>query len=69
MRSAYTRQRNRVTKEIRYSIQNNYKGLIEKNKGDQKKMWKTINRVLDITIASKGQYEERENTCASINHH
>ena len=33
-------------KEIRYSIQDYYKGLIEKNKGDPKKKWKTINRVL-----------------------
>ena len=52
MWSAYTRQRNRVTKEIRYSIQDYYKGLIDKNKGDPKKMWKTINRVLDKDIKS-----------------
>ena len=42
---AYTKQRNQVTKEIKYSIQDYYKGLIEKNKGDSKKMWKTINQV------------------------
>ncbi len=40
---AYTKQRNQVTKEIKYSIQDYYKGLIEKNKGDSKKMWRTIN--------------------------
>ena len=47
MWSAYSKQRNKVTKEIRYSIQDYYKGLMEKNKGDPKKMWKTINRVLE----------------------
>ena len=52
MWSAYTRQRNRVTKEIIYYIQDYYKGLIEKNKGVPKKMWKTINRVLDKDIKS-----------------
>lgn len=38
--SAYTRQRNRVTKEIRYSVRDYYKGLIEKNKGIQRKCGK-----------------------------
>ena len=47
MLSAYSKQRNKVTKEVRNSIQDYYKGLIEKNKGDPKKMRKTINRVLD----------------------
>ena len=52
MWSAYTRQRNRVAKEIRYSIRDYYEGLIEKNKGDPKKMWETINRVLDRDMKS-----------------
>ena len=47
MWSAYSKQLNKVTKEIRYSVQDYYKGLIEKDKGDPKKMWKTLNRVLD----------------------
>ena len=50
MWSAYSRQRHRVTKEVRHSIRDYYEGLIEKNKGDPKNMWKTINRVLDRDI-------------------
>ena len=38
--SAYSKQRNKVTKEIRNSIQDYYKSLIEKNKGDPKKCGK-----------------------------
>ena len=49
---AYTRQWNKVTEEIRYSIRDYYEGVIEKNKGDPKKMWKTINRVLVKDIKS-----------------
>ena len=50
--SAYPSQRNSVTKEVRHSIRDYYEGLIEKNKGDPKNMWKTINRVLDRDIKS-----------------
>ena len=52
MWSTYTKQRNKVTKEIRYSVQDYYKGLIKENKGGPKKMWKTINRVLDKDVKS-----------------
>ena len=42
--SVYKRRRNKVTKEIKVAIETPYRGLIEDN---LKKMWKTINRVLD----------------------
>ena len=46
----YTKQRNRVTKEIRNSIQDHYKALINESNGDPKKMRKTVNRVLDKDV-------------------
>ena len=46
----YTFQRNRVTKEISNSIQDHYKALINESNGDAKKMWKTINSVLDKEV-------------------
>ena len=52
MWSLYTKQRKRVTKEIRNSIQDHYKNLINESNGDPKKMWKTINRVLDKDVKS-----------------
>ena len=52
MWSVYTRQRNRVTKEVWCSILDYYEGLIEKLKGDPEKMGKTISRVLDKDIKS-----------------
>ena len=45
--SSYTRQRNRVTKLIRNYIQEQNKVIIESSKGDPKKMWNTVNRVLN----------------------
>ena len=44
MWSAYTRQRTRVTREVSHSIRDYYEGLIEKNKGDPKKVWKQSTR-------------------------
>ena len=38
MWSLYAKQRNRVTKEIRNSLQDYYKKLINKNKGEPKKI-------------------------------
>ena len=38
---------------IRKAIQDHYHGLIKETKGDPKKMWKTINRVLNRDSASK----------------
>ena len=52
MWSLYTKQRNRVIKEIRNSIQNHYKTLINDSNGDPKKMLKTINRVLEKDVKS-----------------
>ena len=34
--TAYARQRNNVTKEIRKAVEDHYKVLVEKNKGDPK---------------------------------
>ena len=45
--SSYTKQRNRVTKLIRKSIQDQYKAIVENSKRDPRKMWKTINRILN----------------------
>ena len=50
--AAYARQRNNVTKEIRKAVEDHYKVLVEKNKGDPKKMWKTINKVLEKNVKS-----------------
>ena len=47
MWSTFRKLRNRVTKETRSAIQSYYHGLIGRNENDPKKMWKTINRVLD----------------------
>lgn len=40
LRSAYTKKQNKVTKEIGYSAQDYYKGIIEKEKGIQRKCGK-----------------------------
>jgi len=48
--SAYKRKRNQVTKRIRISIRDYYNGLIEENVRDPKKMWRTINTVLDKLV-------------------
>ena len=47
MWSLYTKQHNKVTKEIRNSIQDHYKASINESNVEPKKMWKTINRVLE----------------------
>ena len=59
--SAYKRKRNQVTKRIRISIRDYYKGLIEENIRDPKKMWRTKNKVLDKnaeTVSSGGKSGE-----------
>ncbi len=43
----YRQMRNRVTKQIRTAIQNYYSWLIKDNEKDPKKMWKTINKLLE----------------------
>ena len=68
MWSAYKRKRNQVTNEMRISIRDYYHGLIEENIGDPKKMWRTINKVLDkdvntVSLSSleiDGKYLTRE---------
>ena len=48
----YKHLRNKVTQKIRDAIQLHYHGLIEENKGDPKRMWKVINKVLDKATPS-----------------
>ena len=48
--SAYKRKRNQVTNEMHISIGDYYHGLIDENIGDPKKMWRTINKVLDKNV-------------------
>ena len=50
--SLYKQLRNKVTKEIRVAIQSHYHGLINENKDNPKKMWQTINNVLDRSSKS-----------------
>ena len=45
--SVYKQLRNKVTKEIIVAIQTHYRGLINENKDNPKKMWQTVNRVLE----------------------
>ena len=66
--SVYKRKRNQVTKMIRISIRDYYNGLIEENIRDPKKMWRTINTVLDKNVETvshsslevEGKYLTRE---------
>ena len=50
--SLYKQLRNKVTKEIRVAVQSHYHGLINENKDNPKKMWQTINNVLDRSSKS-----------------
>ena len=50
--SLYKQLRNKVTKEIRIAVQSHYHGLINENKDNPKKMWQTINNVLDRSSKS-----------------
>ena len=43
----YKKLRNKVTSELRNSVQDYYHNLIEENSGNPKAMWKTINKVLN----------------------
>ncbi len=44
--ATYKERRNQVTKEMRSTVKKYYYGLINESKGNPKKMWKTINKVL-----------------------
>ena len=43
----YKTLRNKITNDIRLSVQQHYKDLISQDRNDPKKMWETINKVLD----------------------
>ena len=66
--SAYRKIRNQVAKKIRISIRDYYNGLIEENIRDPKKIWRTINKVLDkyfetVSLSNlevEGKYLTRE---------
>ena len=49
----YKGLRNQCTSAIRKAIQDYYHGLIEETKDDPKKVWKTINRMLNRDSAGK----------------
>ncbi len=44
--AAYKKLRNQATNEMHSTVKNYYYGLIDENKENPKKMWKTINKVL-----------------------
>ena len=76
--NTYKHLRNQVTQKIRDAIQSHYHGLIEENKGDPKRMWKVINKVLDkatpstevSTLDVKGRTITKEKDIAeALNHH
>ena len=50
--NTYKHLRNKVTQTIQDAIQSHYLGLIKENKGDSKRMWQVINKVLDKTTPS-----------------
>ena len=43
----YKKLRNKVTSELRNSVQDYYHNLIEENSGNPKAIWKTIDKVLN----------------------
>ena len=76
--NTYKHLRNKVTQKIRDAIQSHYHGLIEENKGDPKRMWKVINKVLDkatpstevSTLDVEGRTITKEKDIAeALNHH
>ena len=54
--SVYKQRRNKLTKEIKVALETHYRGLIEENKDNLKKMWKTINKVVDKSPQSLGTH-------------
>ena len=75
--NTYKLLRNKVTQKIRDAIQSHYHGLIE-DKGDPKRMWKAINKVLDkatpstevSTLDVEGRTTTKEKDIAeALNHH
>ena len=76
--NTYKHLRNKVTQKIRDAIQSHYLGLIEENKGDPKRMWQVINKVLDkatpsteissIDVEGKTITKEKD-IAVALNHH
>ena len=74
----YRQLRNQVTKGIRIAIQDYYSGLIKEHEKDPKRMWKTMNKVLDKNtnsdIPSSLEFEGKRLTkepdiLEAFNHH
>ena len=74
----YKRLRNKVTGELRRSVENYYSNSIEENSSDPKMMWKTINKVLNKNRCSttpscvmyEGQlFEEKKKIAEAFNNH
>ena len=74
----YIRSLDKVTKEIKVAIQTHYRGLINGNKDNPKKMWQTVNRVLEgsskSTMPASLNIEGRKLTnegviVEALNHH
>ena len=74
----YRQLRNQVTKGIRIAIQDYYSGLIKEHEKDPKRMWKTINKILDKNtnsdIPSSLEFEGKRVTrepdiLEAFNHH
>ena len=74
----YRQPRNQVTKGIRIAIQDYHSGLIKEHEKDPKRMWKTINKVLDKNtnsdIPSSLEFEGKRLTrepdiLEAFNHH
>ena len=74
----YKRLRNRVTSELRRSVEGHYRSLIDENSNNPKEMWKTINKVLNKNQCSttprsvmyKGQLVEKQKEIAeAFNNH
>ena len=76
--SVYKQLRNKVTKTIKVAIETHYRRLIDENKDNPKKMWKTINKVLDKSPQSTtttnldedgNRITKQANIAEALNHH
>ena len=56
----------KVTNDIRLSGQQHYKDLISQNRNETKKMWKTINEILDEDSKSTSISQLKESDTASL---
>ena len=59
--------RNKVTNDIRLSVQQHYKYLTSQNRNNPKKMWKTIHKVLDKESSSTSISQLKEGDTAINN--